>query len=322
MLTKEELEKKDNFKVNAEEYTRILCEEHLGVLDYEQWGIFYKSVIIHKKLNDIFELDPFIHRLILGREYSNLIKDKNEHGCIGELTSYSFDHTSTMRLRSDVSHVYASDTVTGVITFPYFNQWENVKQWIDKVPESYSVYIINPILLFYGLGTVGLFLTPKYDNGYNIELCNRFTISLTGYPLFLTFTMEDSVEEIHHADLGLCKENFIKELCSLSDEKRGLLKILNFWDKNEEVSIPLIERCFEEYLDFQPYWFEGSINFMKIISDKSFKLIHEDTGEMLGIFKEFLLDGPYNVIHTENCEFKLSDDQLKEIVDGKYDFKY
>ena len=320
MLTKEEIKQKENFKVNAEEYMRILSSEPRNAFDYEEWDIFYKYVSIHKNLNDIFESDPFIAKLILSSAYSNLIKDKNEYGCIGKLTTFSFDHTSTMRLRSDVSQVSYSDTVTGIITFPYFNEWEEIRQWIDKVPEAFSVYIINPILLYYGLGTVGLFLTPKYYSGYNMELCNRFIITLTGYPLFLTFTMDESVEEINYTDLGLCKDDFINELYSLSNGNDSLLKMLNFWKDNEEVSIPLIEEIYIKYLDFQVYYPYDTINFVKINSDRPFKLVHEDTHEILGEFKEFSLDEAFNVIDTEKGEFNISDNQLKDLTDGKYDF--
>ncbi len=151
-----------------------------------------------------------------------------------------------MQLRSDVSKVSFPDTITGIITFPYFHNWEDVNEWIGKVPDSSSVYIINPHLLFYGLGTVGLFLTPKFYNGFNIELCNRFIITLTGYPLFLTFTMDDYVDEINHTDLRLCREDFVEEVYSFSDNDYGLLKILNFWRDNMEVKIPLIDEIYKK----------------------------------------------------------------------------
>lgn len=239
---------KDCYKVNQKEYFRLLREENRVAYDFEEWKIFYKFVAINRKLNNLFELNPFIHKLLLGYGYSNLIPDKNEHGCVGQLTSFSFDHTSSMQLHSDVCKVSCSDTVTGIIIFPYFNKWSEIKEWIDKVPENnYSVYIINPILLFYGLGTVGLFLTPKYCGGYYIESCNHYIIGLTGYPLFLTFSMEDSVEEIHFVDLELSKENFVAELYESSGKNKSLLKMLNFWKGNDGVSIPLIEENYEFY---------------------------------------------------------------------------
>ena len=38
------------------------------------------------------------------------------------------------------------------------------------------------------------------------------------------------------------------------------------------------------------------------------------------ILKKFLLDAPVNVIYTDNGEFKLSKNQLNDILNGKYDF--
>ena len=260
MLLKKELKEKENYKVNKNEYFRLLAEEPQDIFNYEGWSIFYKWVAIHKSLNNIFMNNTFVSRLIFDKAYSKLIRNKNEYSYIGNLTPFSFDHTSSMQLRSDVSQVSFSDTVTGVITFPYINDWNDIKKWIDCVSETFSVYIINPVLINYGIGTVGLFLTPKFYNGMNIELCNRFIISLTGYPLFLTFTMDETVDEINYVDLGLCKEDFVNGLFSLTNEGNGLLKMLNFWKDNDCVSIPLIEEIYDKYLDFQPYHIHDHIH--------------------------------------------------------------
>lgn len=75
---------------------------------------------------------------------------------------------------------------------------------------------------------MGLFLTPKFSNGYAINCCNRFIIGLTGYPLFLTFSTEDDVDEIKYVDLELSKENFVNEIYESSSENKSLLKMLNF----------------------------------------------------------------------------------------------
>lgn len=320
MLKKEKL-LKDKYKVNENEYYRLFKEDHFNITDLEEWKIFYKFVAIHKKLNNLFENDLFIHKLLLGHGYSNLIVDKNEDGSIGELTQFSFDHTSSMRLRSDISNVRCADTITGIITFPYFHDWNEIKCWIDKVPKNnYSVYIINPILLFYGIGTVGLFLTPKYHGGYYVEQCNRYIIGLTGYPLFLTFSMEDSVDEINYVDLELSKENFVEELYELSGKDKSLFKLLNFWKDNDDVSIPLIESSYENYLDVQHYLYPSTLNFVNIKSKKPFKLVHEDTKEILGTYREFIMDSEFKLIGTENGEFNITDKQGKDLLAGKYDF--
>lgn len=312
---------KDFYKVNEKEYFRLLGEENEIAWNLEEWKIFYKWVGINKNLNDLFENNPFIYKLLASPAYSNFIADKNESGYIGELNQFSFDHTTSIQLRSDACKVSSADTVTGIITFPYFHNWEEIKEWIAKVPEeNYSVYIINPILLYYGLGTVGLFLTPKYCNGHYIEACNRYIIGLTGYPLFLTFSDEDNVEKIKYVDLKLSKENFVRKLYELSGKNNSLLKMLDFWKDNDNVTVSLIDECYEYYMDVQPYITPDTINFIKLKSKKPFELIHEDTNKVLGKFKEFCLDETFKVIDTDIGKFKLSDEQLKDLLDGKYDF--
>lgn len=70
----------------------------------------------------------------------------------------------------------------------------------------------------------------------------------------------------------------------------------------------------------QSYLAPDTINFVKITSKKPFKLVHKDTKDIPGTFSEFCLDEKFMVIDTENGEFKLSGEQLKDLLDGRYDF--
>lgn len=106
----------------------------------------------------------------------------------------------------------------------------------------------------------------------------------------------------------------------LSGENKSLLKMLKFWNEYEEVSIPLAESQYNRYLDVQHYHAFDEISFIKIISKKQFKLVHEDTKHILGPFKEFSLDKTFKIIDTEYGELKISDCELKDLLDGKYDF--
>ena len=64
------------------------------------------------------------------------------------------------------------------------------------------------------------------------------------------------------------------------------------------------------------------INFIKMISKKPFMLVHEDTNQILGPFKEFELDKAFKVIDTDKGEIELSDEELDDILKGKYDFTF
>lgn len=320
MLSKKEKLLKENYKVNSKEYNRLMREEREVIWDFVEWDLFYKYMCINKNLNNQFRDDPLIYKLLCSHSYSNIIKDKNKSGFVGELNSFDFDHTTSIQFSPEACVTY-SDTVTGVVTFPYFHGWDEIENWISKVPkDNYRVYILNPILIFYGLGTVGLFLTPTFAHGTNIELCNRYIIGLTGYPLFLTFSNEENVEKIRSIDLELCKEDFVNEVYELSGKNKCLKKTLDFWKDSDNVIIPLFEESYMHYLNVQPYRSVDTINFVRILSEKNFKLIHEDTKETLGPFKEFSLDKMFKVIDTENGEFKLTEKQLKSLLDGKYNF--
>ena len=96
--------------------------------------------------------------------------------------------------------------------------------------------------------------------------------------------------------------------------------MLNFWKDNKDIKIPFVEDQYEFYRDVQPYRSFNDITFIKIISNKTFKLVHEDTKHILGPFKEFSLDKTFKIIDTEYGELKISDCELKDLLDGKYDF--
>lgn len=138
--------------------------------------------------------------------------------------------------------------------------------------------------------------------------------------MFLTFSNEEKVDEIRYIDLGLCKDDFVEEIYELSCNDKCLKKALNFWKDNDEVMIPLIEENYKDYLDVQPYLSPDTINFVRILSNNQFFLVHEDTKEKLGPFKEFSLDQTFKVIDTEKGEFKLTENQLNGLLEGKYDF--
>ena len=73
-------------------------------------------------------------------------------------------------------------------------------------------------------------------------------------------------------------------------------------------------------MDVQHYLYPGTINFVNIYSKKEFKLVHEDTKEILGTFSKFILDAEFKIIGTENGEFNITDKQGKDLLAGKYDF--
>ena len=313
----------DKYVVDEKEYHRLLLQADYNTLsDFVQWSISAKRIYIHEKLNHLFTLNPFLYRLIFDYGYKELLTDKNTHHCIGEYNSFDFDHTISIQFNDIDSHINCSDTITGILTFPYL-QWEEVLEWSDKAPTNYMVYIVNPLLIFYGVGTYGLFLTPSYYEGAFIELCNNYIISLTGYPLFLTIA-KDLVDNIHIEKLecDLSKEMFLEDYLEIEEDK-GLKKLARFWYTTSTVSVDYFDEYYEYYQCLQPYpqmnKYED-INYIRITSEAPFRLEHEKTGETIGTFHEFTLDARFNVIDTEKGEHHLTEKQTFDILNGEYDF--
>lgn len=307
---------KGEYYVDEVEYFNLARK---GVGDATIWNL-HKS-LIHKKLNYLFDSHNFLLRLVFDYSYSELLTSKkNNYGVIGDFHGIDFDHTLSIRLIEKESiKIDYKDTITGVLTFPYLN-WEQVKQWIDKTPKGWESYIINPHLLSYNAGAVGLFLTPSYGEGIVINNFNKYCIKLTGYPFFLKYST-DIVPPIEKINLNLNRENFVEEYKQKSNCREDLSIFLDFWANNPSIKCECIDEAYLKYLDVQEYTTWRSINFMEITSELPFSLVHEDTGTVLGTYHRFSLDKKFNIIDTEKGEQKLTDEETNDLLNGKYNYK-
>lgn len=310
----------DKYLINEKEYLRILREETGKVIgNYVIWSISWKSMLIHEELDKLFVNNPFFYRLISEYGYKDILKDKNmEYGYVGEYNQFDFDHSLSIQLKSEVP-VYCTDTITGILAFPYLS-WEQVKQWVDKAPSNYKVYIINPILIHYNIGAVGVLLTMDYYNGVYFDVFNHYCISLTGYPLFLTYTDEENVPQIKYLKFPNTKEDFVEEL-KYKYEDKSFHNVLDFWLNNDEVHIRLFEDAFEDWQNLQGYsLYTKNINYIKIKSTVPFEVVHNTTKKVLGTYTLFQLDEMFSVIDTDNGEQHLSDSELTDLMNGEYRF--
>lgn len=307
---------KEEYFVNLKEYQKLLSK---GVINPSLWDL--RSLLITKEINGLFEENNFIYRLLFDCGYRKLLSDvDSQDGSFGDFEILDFDHYSGVSFKRNVCNLNCADTVTGIMNFPYLN-WEEVGEWISKAPKHWGVYIINPCLLNYHFNAIGLFLTPTYYNDVYITLCNWYIVSVTGYPLFLKYSSESEVEPIEGYPLLSVNsvEDFVEKLLSFSDDK-CLKKLLYFWRDNDCVSSVDLDNNYECFKEFQPYYGWTDINFIRLVSELPFELVHEDTGRSLGCFKEFSLDKSFKVIDTEFGEKSLDDEELKDLLEGKYNF--
>ena len=310
-------------EINKNEYDRLF---NLKMNDSVPW-ILRSNLCVESFINDIFEENKFLYRIIFDDNY-NILKNENHNQgnnvfnkCIGDLEIGDFDHFHAVSFKKDISRVDVPETISGIVNFPYINgDWKWIQNFINKVPDDWSVFVINPILMRYVERTVGLFLTPTYGKNNNITNFNEFIRSKTGYPLFLRYVNNDNVNEIYFDKPELSLENYIKEM-KIIGKNKGLSKLLDFWYDNDCVNVDSFEYSFNDYKDNLAFsvWFD--INFKQIKSNVPFELVHEETGEILGPFNKFTLDKSFKLADTNNGVLELSENQVNDLIEGKYDFK-
>lgn len=310
-------------KINKNEYDRLF---DLKINNPSPW-VLRTNLCVESFINDIFEENKFLYRIIFDDNY-NILKNENHNQgahifnkCIGDLEMEDFDHFHAVTFKNDISRVDVPETISGIINFPYINgDWNWIQNFINKVPEDWSVFVINPILMRYVKQTVGLFLTPTYGKNNNIANFNEFIKSKTGYPLFLKYVDVGNVNEIHFDQPDLSLENYIKEMKIIGNNE-GLSKLLDFWYDNDCVNVESFEYSFNDFKDNLAFsvWFD--INFKEIKSKIPFELVHEETGEILGPFNKFSLDKSFKLADTNDGVLELSDAQVNDLIKGKYDFK-
>ena len=172
----------------------------------------------------------------------------------------------------------------------------------------------------YAEGSIGIFLTPIFEDNHYVEECNDFIKSRIGYDLFLEYVKRDEVEKIVFNNPDLSLEGYVEELKKFGKNK-GLTKLLDFWHDNDCVNVESFEYGFNDYKDNLPFSVWYDINFKQIKSIIPFDLVHEETGEVLGPFNKFTLDKSFKLADTEKGVLRLSDSQINDLIEGKYDFK-
>ena len=247
------------------EYMRLFNEK----MDNPIIWYLDKTIIIDEFINGIFEEHKFFHELFFYPNYTILNYDS-------KISNIPFNHEKAIKLKSKIYPILDAETVTGIVDFPYID-FNNIEKYTNEIPNNWSLFIINPILMKYNQsGTIGLFLTPKYEDNF-IEECNNFIKLHTGYSLFLKYSIDLNIPKILFEKADLSLKNFVEEMKKTSN--KGLDKLLDFWANNDCVSVSSFEYRFEDYKNKLFYTYMEDINLKDIISTVPFEIIHEVTGE-------------------------------------------
>jgi len=298
-------------EINEKEYKRLFDEE----MDNKTSWKFESDLCVNLFINDVFEENKFLNAIVFDSQYDILKKDSN-NGFLGELP---LNHHYSVSFKEGVSLIEQPEVITGIMNFSSID-WSDINKFIGELPAGWEILIINPILMRYSEGSVGLFVTPRYADNYFIDECNSFIKLKTGYPLFLDYTNNEFVPEIHFDKPELTLESYVEEMKKYG-KNRGLSKLLDFWADNDCVKVDSFEYSFRDYMDNLPFSVWKNINFKQIKSFSPFELVHEKTGEKLGPFNKFALDESFQMADTDKGVLKLSDAQIDDLIEGKYDFK-
>ena len=299
-------------EINKNEYNRLFNEK----IDNETSWKFKNNLYVNSFINDVFEENKFLHAIVFDSEY-DILKNYSNKGFLDGLIH--FDHYYSVSFKENVSRIEQPEVITGIMNFPYI-QWSNINEIINELPIEWEILIINPVLMRYAKGSVGLFVTPRYADNLFIDECNSFIKLKTGYPLFLEYSNKEFVPKILFDKPKLTLESYVEDMKKYGKNK-GLSKLLDFWANNDCVSVSSFEYGFRDYMDNLPFSVWHDINFKEIKSHTPFELIHAESGEKLGPFHKFALDKSFKLAYTNNGVLKLSDNQINDLIEGKYDFK-
>lgn len=302
-----------HYYVNKEEYYK-LC--NMDVIDKVPWSM--RNMIVNKCVEECFQHNEWLGKLLFDTGYKSLVGGN----LLEKYNIFDLDHSQSIVFKNDDTMVKYQSTVTGLLCFPYI-EWEYVKEWVNKAPEGWNVYVINPCLMNYlNYACIGLFLTPSYyDDDYGISSCNNYFISQTGYPLFLKPT-DKKVPVLNKIDTGRSVATFIKDVYKEYDSNDSLKEVMEFVFNNDCVSCHWLEDALQKYLELQSYTIMNhNMDYYPISSTIPFKLVHEDNDEYFGYFNKFSLDSRYNAMDVDdNVTIDLTDEQVTDLLNGKYKF--
>ena len=299
-------------EINEIEYNRLFNEK----IDNKTSWKFKSDLYVNSFINDFFDENKFLNAIVFDSAYDILKNDSNN----GFLEDLPFDHYYSVSFKESVSRIEQPEVITGIMNFPYI-KWSTINKFIGEIPKGWEILIINPILMRYVKGSIGLFVTPIYADNLFIDECNSFIRLKTGYPLFLKYTNKEFVPQIHFETPVLTLESYVEDMKKYGKNK-GLSKLLDFWADNDCVKVKSFEYSFRDYRENLPYHSWQDINFKEIKSTTPFELIHEDTGEKLGPFYKFTLDKSFKLAETNNGVLGLSQKQVDDLIEGNYDFKF
>lgn len=290
--------------INEKNYYRLF---ELPIEDEEAW-IFRDNLMVNKVINTCFKEDEILSDMIFTAMDNGVKEFEIPHGLL--------DHDYYVKFSDDNIDYNFEESLYGIMTFPYQN-FNFLKEIIDTWDTKFwNIYVINPVLMRYASGSLGLFITPK-DN-YLILDINGYIKSLTGYKLFYNWTDKDIkpiMEDKHLMPDSFWVERLINDYAPIMCEK-----IIKFWLNNkEDVECGELEHSYFSYKHHMPF----TITDVLLTTLKGpIELVDTKTGWTTGVCRRLGFDiKSFKCVYVDRKIANFTEEQLEDFKNGDFELK-
>lgn len=300
--------------INEENYKRL---SKIKIKDNENWEwkkdlpdfekVYYS---VNERINYYFEEDSTLASLI---EFSKLSKIEDLSIPHELLDHYHYMKFNNKDMKYDFDHLY------GIMTFPYMDferLSEIISSWNTKF---WNLFIINPALMKYVEGSLGLFITP-INSDISISEYNGVFKTLTGYNLFYLWTNEKKIEPIRQ---NKKIEDISKWFESLTDAEfpKMYKKIVRFWfDNKEKIECYALENSYFQFTHKMPHEYPPLI--VLTLEGDDFEMFDTKSGWSTGKCNKLGFDlETFNCIYVNDEEIVFTKEMLQDFKDGTFELK-
>lgn len=292
--------------INEKNYERLY---NLKMENDEPWDM-NEYLDVNEKINYYFEKDETLTSILFFANESKIEDLSFPNGLLDHYYHVKFNNKD---MNYDFEHL------SGVISFPYttFEELgEIISSWNTKF---WKLYIINPALMKYAEGSLGLFITPM---SFEIAIAdyNGLFETLTGYKLFYLWADKDSIKPImQNKELKDDSEWFE----SLTDEEFPKMhrKIVKFWyDNKEKIKCFSLENSYFQFTHKMQHDLPPLMSLTLQGSD--FEMFDTITGWTTGKCNRIEFDlKSFKCIYVDRREIVFTDRMLKNFKDGNFELK-
>lgn len=290
--------------MNEKNYKKLYS---LDIEDEEFWTL-RNNLSVNSNINNYFRQDKTLKSFI---DYLDRKKIKDT-----SIPNALLDHDYYVKF-SDKNTEYEFSYLYGVMTFPYMN-FDKLKNIIYSWNTNFwNIYIINPTLMKYANGSLGLFITPVDE--FAIEQCNGFFETLTGYKLFYLWTNSEELKPIMKKNIVPDDSEWIK---MLTDDEFPIMsqKIIKFWLNNDDINCYSLKNSYFAFIHNMPFIIPTVM--LTTIEGKDFEMVDTVNGWTTGKCNTLEFDlKSFKCIYVNEKIIEFNEEMIQSLKEGNFELK-